>query len=205
MRQNRAVRESRRTRQVDEAEVSFFQSPRCAPFLLIPRRRLGHTQDRHKKPLKKPQLVNGRGVGECDRGQGSGRGRRHGLAAGGHQQGLRRDTRLSEIDLTIDAGDVVGLMGDNGAGKSTLVKIIAGNFHPTHGLLRFDGQNAPIRPAARRAKRRHRGRLPGSRARQQRQRRDEVFLGREMTRRSVLSNSSTIGGRTRARSNCSAS
>jgi simple sugar transport system ATP-binding protein len=41
---------------------------------------------------------------------------------------------LSEIDLTINAGDVVGLMGDNGAGKSTLVKIIAGNFHPTHGI-----------------------------------------------------------------------
>ena len=41
---------------------------------------------------------------------------------------------LSEVDLTINAGDVVGLMGDNGAGKSTLVKIIAGNFHPTHGI-----------------------------------------------------------------------
>jgi simple sugar transport system ATP-binding protein len=48
---------------------------------------------------------------------------------------------LSEIDLTINAGDVVGLMGDNGAGKSTLVKIIAGNFHPTHGTIRFDGQD----------------------------------------------------------------
>ena len=46
---------------------------------------------------------------------------------------------LSEVDLTIHAGDVVGLMGDNGAGKSTLVKIIAGNFHPTHGTIRFDG------------------------------------------------------------------
>ena len=46
---------------------------------------------------------------------------------------------LHEINLAIDAGDVVGLMGDNGAGKSTLVKIIAGNFHPTHGIIRFDG------------------------------------------------------------------
>ena len=47
---------------------------------------------------------------------------------------------LSNVDLTIGAGDVVGLMGDNGAGKSTLVKIIAGNFHPTHGAIRFEGK-----------------------------------------------------------------
>ena len=47
---------------------------------------------------------------------------------------------LSNIELSINPGDVVGLMGDNGAGKSTLVKIIAGNFHPTHGTIHFDGQ-----------------------------------------------------------------
>ena len=46
---------------------------------------------------------------------------------------------LHDIDLTINPGDAVGLMGDNGAGKSTLVKIIAGNFRPTHGTIRFDG------------------------------------------------------------------
>ena len=46
---------------------------------------------------------------------------------------------LSDVDLAIAPGEVVGLMGDNGAGKSTLVKIIAGNFHPTHGTLRLDG------------------------------------------------------------------
>ncbi|MGI3902166.1 MAG: ATP-binding cassette domain-containing protein [Janthinobacterium lividum] len=46
---------------------------------------------------------------------------------------------LSDVDLSISPGEVVGLMGDNGAGKSTLVKIIAGNFHPTHGTIRLDG------------------------------------------------------------------
>jgi simple sugar transport system ATP-binding protein len=46
---------------------------------------------------------------------------------------------LSDVSLTLQAGEVVGLMGDNGAGKSTLVKIIAGNFLPTHGTLQMEG------------------------------------------------------------------
>lgn len=47
---------------------------------------------------------------------------------------------LNDVSLTMEAGEVVGLVGDNGAGKSTLVKIIAGNFHPTHGSISIDGQ-----------------------------------------------------------------
>jgi simple sugar transport system ATP-binding protein len=40
---------------------------------------------------------------------------------------------LTEVDIDLEAGEVLGLMGDNGAGKSTLVKIIAGNFPPSSG------------------------------------------------------------------------
>jgi simple sugar transport system ATP-binding protein len=46
---------------------------------------------------------------------------------------------LHDVDMKVYPGEVVGLMGDNGAGKSTLVKIIAGNFPPSHGEMRFDG------------------------------------------------------------------
>jgi simple sugar transport system ATP-binding protein len=42
---------------------------------------------------------------------------------------------LNEVSLTLEPGQVMGLMGDNGAGKSTLVKLIAGNFRPTRGKI----------------------------------------------------------------------
>jgi simple sugar transport system ATP-binding protein len=47
---------------------------------------------------------------------------------------------LSEVNLKIDAGEVLGLMGDNGAGKSTLIKIMAGNFLPSGGEIWLKGQ-----------------------------------------------------------------
>ncbi len=46
---------------------------------------------------------------------------------------------LNDVDLTLEPGEVLGLMGDNGAGKSTLVKIIAGNFPPSQGEILMDG------------------------------------------------------------------
>jgi simple sugar transport system ATP-binding protein len=49
-------------------------------------------------------------------------------------------TALTDISLTLNAGEVVGLVGDNGAGKTTLVKIIAGNFQPSEGSISLNGQ-----------------------------------------------------------------
>jgi simple sugar transport system ATP-binding protein len=45
---------------------------------------------------------------------------------------------VNDISLSLAAGEVVGLMGDNGAGKSTLVKMIAGNYRPSHGTMRME-------------------------------------------------------------------
>ena len=61
-------------------------------------------------------------------------------------------TAVNDVSLTLEAGEVVGLMGDNGAGKSTLVKMIAGNFLPSSGSMKMDGQDIvlhrPVESAA---------------------------------------------------------
>ncbi len=44
---------------------------------------------------------------------------------------------LNGVDMTLEPGEILGLMGDNGAGKSTLVKIIAGNFPASSGEIRL--------------------------------------------------------------------
>ncbi len=55
---------------------------------------------------------------------------------------------VSDVSFSLEPGEVVGLMGDNGAGKSTLVKMIAGNFRPSHGSMKMDGtelvMNRPV-------------------------------------------------------------
>jgi D-xylose transport system ATP-binding protein len=50
---------------------------------------------------------------------------------------------LDEVDLSVDAGEVVALVGDNGAGKSTLVKVVSGVVTPEAGSLTFGGH--PVR------------------------------------------------------------
>lgn len=47
---------------------------------------------------------------------------------------------LDNVSLSVRAGSFVSIVGPSGCGKSTLVKIVAGLFRPTAGLVRVDGQ-----------------------------------------------------------------
>ncbi|MGI8963084.1 MAG: ATP-binding cassette domain-containing protein, partial [Thermomicrobiales bacterium] len=47
---------------------------------------------------------------------------------------------LEDISLSIEAGDVVGVLGPNGSGKSTLLKVFAGMIPPSHGSCSFNGR-----------------------------------------------------------------
>ena len=51
---------------------------------------------------------------------------------------------LENINLHINKGDFVGIMGRNGAGKSTLLKLISGIYRPTLGQIKLDGTLVPL-------------------------------------------------------------
>ena len=59
---------------------------------------------------------------------------------------------LCGIDLHLDAGDFVTVLGSNGAGKSTLFGAIAGSFRPDTGTVVLDGQDITNMPDYRRSK-----------------------------------------------------
>jgi branched-chain amino acid transport system ATP-binding protein len=60
-----------------------------------------------------------------------------GLSAGYH--GLQI---LHEVDLRVDAGEIIALVGANGAGKTTTLRAISGMVRPSGGTITFDGKRA---------------------------------------------------------------
>ena len=46
---------------------------------------------------------------------------------------------LTDINLNVDEGEILGILGENGAGKTTLIKLIIGLLHPTSGEISVDG------------------------------------------------------------------
>lgn len=55
-------------------------------------------------------------------------------------QGNQNNFRLGPIDLTINSGEVIFIVGGNGSGKSTLAKIITGLYIPDRGKILFNGE-----------------------------------------------------------------
>jgi len=52
---------------------------------------------------------------------------------------------LDDVDLSVDEGEIVGLVGPNGSGKSTLINIISGHYAPTDGRITFRGNDITAR------------------------------------------------------------
>lgn len=63
---------------------------------------------------------------------------------GGPQVGVPTYTALHPLDLTIQEGEVVGLVGLNGAGKSTLLQLVAQTISPTEGQIEVNGSVGAI-------------------------------------------------------------
>ncbi|WP_047307748.1 ABC transporter ATP-binding protein [Rhodopseudomonas palustris] len=59
----------------------------------------------------------------------------------------------SDVSISVQRGEIVGLIGPNGAGKSTLFNLIAGVLPPTKGSIIFDGQDVTRLPATARCAR----------------------------------------------------
>ena len=51
---------------------------------------------------------------------------------------------VDDVSLSLEAGQIVGLVGKNGAGKSTLIKIIAGAEHADEGQLHLNGESLEL-------------------------------------------------------------
>lgn len=65
-------------------------------------------------------------------------------------QVLRRNVRyreflaLNNVDLQVNQGEILGIIGRNGAGKSTLLKVISRVLIPTEGRVRIRGMVSPL-------------------------------------------------------------
>src|SRR5918995_1629331 len=57
---------------------------------------------------------------------------------------------LRGVDIVVDEGEIVALIGANGAGKSTLLNLVSGSLRPSRGSISLDG--SPIHAASQRSR-----------------------------------------------------
>ncbi|MDF2554315.1 MAG: oppF 3 [Microbacterium sp.] len=57
---------------------------------------------------------------------------------------------LRDVDLDVDEGSALGIIGESGSGKSTLVRLLLGLDSPTSGTVAFDGRPVDATASARR-------------------------------------------------------
>jgi putative ABC transport system ATP-binding protein len=55
--------------------------------------------------------------------------------------GKRKATALENVDLHVERGEVVSIVGPSGSGKSTLLNLIGGLDRPSSGQIRIEGEN----------------------------------------------------------------
>ena len=48
---------------------------------------------------------------------------------------------LNNVDLKVNSGEVLAIVGENGAGKSTLIKIMSGAYQQDEGQVFFEGKD----------------------------------------------------------------
>jgi branched-chain amino acid transport system ATP-binding protein len=55
-------------------------------------------------------------------------------------------TAVRDVDLRVEAGDLLGIIGPNGAGKTTLFNVVSGYFRPERGRVVFEGRDITGQP-----------------------------------------------------------
>ena len=68
------------------------------------------------------------------------------------KSGSDRMAALHDVNLTVEKGEFITIIGSNGAGKSTLFNAISGTYFPDEGNIYLDGKNVTMEPDYMRAK-----------------------------------------------------